>query len=600
MRENWISILNDEDDRTVCYGPNLRLSLSKLRNLISSIQTEIIRKKHEKWVLYETDRLRFICGLFSLLLCGRDVFVPSGRHDATITSLFESHTGPPIGLIGAFSDINSDIQVIFENLPDNPATQLTVAQRWGQVTFYTSGSSGDPKPIIKTAQQLYQEAALIQAQWGFSPTTTFVPLVTHLHMYGLIFSLLLPLVARASFYVPRVEGMWTATSPINVDEAGQVDNLVVVASPTIGRHCDEITELAEPKSLVRDDRPFPVSKVYSAGGKLTIANAERMANLFGCTVTEIFGSTETGAVATRERDTQSTCHSDPLWNLLPKLNAIVSDGKTNDMLEVGMPGEFAIWGGHVGGSENAPVATGDEVSFVNSRQFKLLGRNNQICKIEGKRIALDEYIRIAEKCDFVEEAIVLPHKKNKREMLLCGVQLSETGILNYQMHGKFNTDRVIREHLLKFLSATLVPRTIRYFDNIPRNQQGKITKEMLTELLVEPQLSEFPLLKNWHVDEDRAEITIVIPVALRYLSGHFDEMPVVPGVVLLHWVYCYCNEYLHCQLNSKEVNHVKFFKPINPGAQVNLILERNANGVKFLYKDRSDVKFAAGYISYMV
>ena len=552
----------------------------------------ILREKHRVWVLYDVDGMHFTCGLFALLLCGREVLVPSGGHENAIRSLLR----PGVGLIGNHPTINSVIRITSDEISlAAPSANLVFNGRWGQVAFRTSGSSGKPKFVVKTAQQLHQEAVLLQRQWNFSATTTFVPLVTHMHMYGLAVSLLLPLVCGASFYAPRFEGMWAATAPLDIDCLHHAHNLAVVASPTVGRSCVEISTLAEPGSLVHA-RPFPVSRVYSAGGKLTPKNAEKLAKLFGGTVTEIFGSTETGAVAIREHADESNQHDAHAWRLLPELKAVAFDGTADKIQKVGVAGELMVWGGHVGGSKESPVATGDEVLFLDDGRFQLLGRNTQVYKIEGKRVSLDEVVEFAELCDFVEEAIVLPHKKSSRELLLCGVRLSESGKLHYQKHGKFKTNQVIQKHLLTFLPTTLVPRTIRYLDEIPRNPQGKLAKDTLIELLVAPKLSEFPLLGDARVDENRVSLDLTIPSALIYLQGHFDREPIVPGVVLLHWVYYYSLEHLSRRLDPMRVNRVKFFKPIHPNDQITLILTRLPGGVEFTYLDSFGNKMASGII----
>ena len=109
--------------------------------------------------------------------------------------------------------------------------------------------------ITKSAEQLYLEVEKFNLICKPTSNTLFVPLVTHLHLYGLTFAFLLPLLARAGFYLPRNGGLLGVVEPITPDSGHPPDELVVVTSPTIGRHAEQISVLAESGSVSRDDRP---------------------------------------------------------------------------------------------------------------------------------------------------------------------------------------------------------------------------------------------------------------------------------------------------------------------------------------------------------
>ena len=184
---------------------------------INRLQAAIIKKGYQEWVLHDEDGFQFICAMFALLMSGRKILIPSSRNMAAIECLLE----PGVGFIGSHSDFQKriDIATSLDEKIEHPGTTVDVAcsRGWGQVAFCTSGSSGKPKLITKSAEQLYLEAENFNLKWQPSPTTLFIPLVTHLHIYGLAFAFLLPLVSGASFYLLRNRGLLGAVEPLTLD-----------------------------------------------------------------------------------------------------------------------------------------------------------------------------------------------------------------------------------------------------------------------------------------------------------------------------------------------------------------------------------------------
>lgn len=599
--EKWLRILND-DERVICEGPGQYHLLSQMRQKIHQLQVAINEQGYQTWVLYDDHGFRFICALLALLLTGRMAIVPASRNVAIIESLLQ----PGVGLIGSHAELVDRIDIVtsnnkeFENNPENnhQNIEVTPPRQWGQVAFCTSGSSGQPKIITKQAWQLFLEVENFHTKWLPLQTTLFVPLVTHLHVYGLTFAFLLPLFAGARFYLPFTPGLLAVVEPMTLTCEPSITSLVVVMSPTIGRQVTQIRRLAESGSIANHDRTVPISRIFCAGGKLTDMNAKQIINLFDCSITEIFGSTESGAVATREHH-QSSLVNTNVWQLLPGLSAVAKTdtGSANTPATVG---QFSVWGKHVGGSKQGPIMTGDNVKFVGHRQFQLLGRANDVCKIEGKRVSLSHVVEALENSKLVDEASVLPFEKHGKEILFCGVVLSERGKSNYRQSGKSVTDQLIREHLRKCLAPVLVPRVIRYLDKMPRNEMGKLPQQVLIDRLVNPALVTLPLIDNTNVSDIKLVLALTIPMELGFLRGHFDNAPIVPGIILLHWVHHFIDEYWECKINPAAVNRLKFSKPTRPGDQLLLVIQQVDDGVEFLYqgelKNKTQNKYAQGLI----
>ena len=132
---------------------------------------------------------------------------------------------------------------------------------------------------------------------------------------------------------------------------------------------------------------------------------------------------------------------------------------------------------------------------------------------------------------------------------------------------------------------------------MPHNETGKIPRHALVELLVNPVFADLPLIENVKSNRKELMISMRIPMELRFLRGHFESKPIVPGVVLLHWVYHFISEYWKLPMNPGLVNRLKFSKPLTPGDKLTLTIKQFGNEVEFLYQNEQKTKFSSGKIS---
>lgn len=58
--------------------------------------------------------------------------------------------------------------------------------------------------------------------------------------------------------------------------------------------------------------------------------------------------------------------------------------------------------------------------------------------------------------------------------------------------------------------------------------------------------------------------TLIVPRQHPSYAGHFPGNPVVPGVLLLHWV-CRAVEGVYCGHKVSAINSMKFLAPVRPG-----------------------------------
>jgi len=81
-------------------------------------------------------------------------------------------------------------------------------------------------------------------------------------------------------------------------------------------------------------------------------------------------------------------------------------------------------------------------------------------------------------------------------------------------------------------------------------------------------------------------LTLHIPTDLDYFKGHFDQAPILAGVVQLHWAVEYAKQYL--SMGTADVMNIqvlKFQEMILPGQNVVLTLtKKSAEKVLFSYQ----------------
>ena len=75
--------------------------------------------------------------------------------------------------------------------------------------------------------------------------------------------------------------------------------------------------------------------------------------------------------------------------------------------------------------------------------------------------------------------------------------------------------------------------------------------------------------------DDTVTLQLRVPENLYYFQGHFPAAPVLPGVVLTHWVMEYLSQYFSVDLTKfTGLSGLKFQIIIRPGYQLKLSLNR--------------------------
>ncbi len=343
------------------------------------------------------------------------------RFDAAITDHPEEMPG--VEIITPTTGNPDDLKPESLRDPDEPFLRL-----------FTGGSTGKPRVWSKSPRNLLAEAFYLRDKFELTSKDLFISTVPPYHIYGLLFSILTPLVSHARVLPEIYTFPQEIISTINRHKA-----TVLVSVPIHYR------------SLKVDNLSAPSLKIaFSSSGVLTRSDATHFLKKTGLGIHEIYGSTETGGIASRSigENTDSWKPADVVsWKLSGKRLAVRSDFVSSEMEKD--PEGFCV--------------TGDEVQPDKNGRFVLLGRADGIVKVAGKRVDLLDVQNKIQTLPTVRDAVViaLPAEKG-RENVIAALVACEL------------TEAQLRKMILEKLEPYAMPRRIKIVSSITRTATGKI------------------------------------------------------------------------------------------------------------------------------
>ncbi|WP_288380309.1 AMP-binding protein [uncultured Massilia sp.] len=490
-----------------------------------------LRTPSTQVALYHEDSLEFAASLFGAWLSGKTVWLGADALPATCAAL--------AGQVGAFWGAFP-----LEHAPGTPAPgddwqgEWTVpAPAFPALVVFTSGSTGAPTPIPKQLSQLTSEVMALEQQFGAAlGDAAILATVSHQHIYGLLFRVLWPLAEGRPVHAERHE------FPETLAPALALRPCVLLASPA---HLKRL-----PDHLDWHDGAGQLRAVFSSGGMLEEDAALHAAALLGRAPVEVYGSSETGGVAWRQRRVNE------IWTPLPGVQWRADD---EGLLEV--RSDFA---GPDGWQRLADRVEASGAGFV------LRGRADRIVKIEEKRISLDAIEAALCTGGLAREAKVLAVPAAGRQVLAAFVVPSREGQAVLDGEGRAALSARLRTGLAAGFEAVALPRRWRYLERMPVNAQGKTTQALLLALLDER--PRFPSMRVLEREVARMLLELTVPADLLYFDGHFSVAPVLPGVVQVDWAIHYGRRYFGLAPGFGGINALKFQQMIRPGQPVRLEL----------------------------
>jgi acyl-coenzyme A synthetase/AMP-(fatty) acid ligase len=384
-----------------------------------------------------TDRYRFAVGLAACLISDRVSLLPSTHTPQVIAQLALFAPDSICLTDDARCEIDLPKMHFTDSFPEAAAyevPEISVTQLAAIV--FTSGSTGAPVPYKKTWGLLAECVRNGAPRLGLldGRSHTLVGTVPPQHMYGFESTVLLALLSGNAFCAER---------PFYPAD-------VAAAVKQVPRPRALVTTPLHLRTLIGSEVGFPpIDVVVSATAPLSAKLAREVEDKYRTSLLEIYGSTETGQIATR-RTAQSA-----EWILWPGVKFTVTNHQV-----------FAH-GGHI--EQLTPMC--DVIEIVGDDRFLLHGRSADMVNVAGKRSSFG-YL-------------------NTQLNAIPGV-IDGAFFLREELSGSTGVERLaavvvapglsvarLTEHLRQRIDPVFLPRPLLIVDKLPRNATGKLPQQAL-------------------------------------------------------------------------------------------------------------------------
>lgn len=427
-----------------------------------------------------------------------------------------------------------------------PDEGLAWQPRWDDlaVRLYTSGSTGAPQSQPKSLRELASGALVLGERLaecvpgGIAALRHIVCSVPAQHMFGLETSVMLSI----AHGIPVLERR--PLLPADVQEAlGDAPGALWVTTPVHLRGMQRSGGIAGNCSAVLAST-MPLGAVI----------ARQVEDALHAPVLEIYGSTETGALALRR-----TAH-DTNWH---PLRGVSLESRADGALARGV--HFA-----------SPQSLADRVELHADGGFTLLGRQSDLIKIGGRRASLAGLNQLLTDLPGLDDGVFHQPTDAGDDARLCLIYA-----------GAELDAEAVRGWLRPRIDPVFLPRHLIRVARLPRSDSGKLPREALDRIHAQ-----------WRTAAAGAAPPACgfdVPAEHPCLPGHFPGRPIVPGVVLLERVMAHVEA--ATGQGIAQVQQSKFLSPLMPGEPAFAEFHRQGSQVGFSVSARrggASVTLASG------
>ena len=388
-----------------------------------------------------SDRYHFTVGLAAAIVSGKVSLLPP------------SHTAEMIGQLLRYApDVfclseqeQSSIALPQTLYPLAPAPlagafgipQIAARQRIAVV--FTSGSTGIPQPHAKTWGAVVHSVKAEAARLGLTADAgcTLIGTVPPQHMYGLESTVLMALLSGNA--LSNLQPFYPAD--ICAAIAAVPAPRVLISSPV---HLRTLLDSGLQHAKL--------ALVVSATAPLSTELAQNMEARCDAPLLEIYGSTETGLIATRRPTVGEE------WQLLPGIS-LIAQGE-----------QILAASAYI----TPPIAMHDLIVPTVADRFLLHGRTADLVNIAGKRNSLSNLNhQLNSIAGVVDGAFYMPDESSPDRVTRLAAFVVAPGL---------DAPRLLAA-LRVCIDAVFLPRPLIFVDKLPRNRTGKLPRAALQTLL---------------------------------------------------------------------------------------------------------------------
>ncbi len=428
------------ENKSLCYG-ELDFQSSKIAEQLKKLGV----KKNDNVAIKLSQNINYISAIFGVWKVGA-AYVPLG-------------VNTPFERAQKICDDCKVSAIIDENFLTEAEKLHPLGQRYqlgdNAISIYTSGSTGTPKGVSISHKQLEEFFKDIDSIFKIENETKFLSICSYtfsLHTLEVLY----PLFKGMTVYIANQDEKKDIYSIENFIEKNEIN---------IACFTPQILKLLSENSKT-------LKAVFTTGEQLYNISQKNYK------IFNIYGTTETLALAAFEIDGEY--QTAPIGKPIGKKKLYILDenGKNKDYGELYAEGLFASE--YINSHKDTEkyfvkkngknlFKTGDIARISQNGQFTIVGRIDDMVKINGQRVELaeiEENIRIYEK---IEEVVVKAYTDDIKQNFLCA----------YFTANKKVSTQELKEFLSTKLNSYMIPQYFIWIKEFELNENGKIDKTLL-------------------------------------------------------------------------------------------------------------------------
>ena len=556
---NRLFIENTDIDRNVFYKNEQPVSFKTYMDNVAKYANHFKTIDKDNVVIYIPDNLYlfYVC-FMAALQAGKDVILPALFTEQNSKPLLETTN---ILITDKFESFG-DFDIVNLDCENNTDWQFNdISERL--LYFFTSGSTGTPKRIKKQFKMLAAEVAFhgTTQKHLIEQNPVMISSVAPYHMYGLLWRFLFPL---ANSIVSDLDIVFTPEELQH--KQSRYDKVLFATTPSF---LDGITRYQNQYSFKNN-----CIGIFSSGSLLDTKTSTNAYQMFGASPYEIFGSTETGGVASRQQKNGQE------WTIFAPVKVSLTDN--NELL---IESDFSCAN---------PYLMSDVVEKTGDNTFLLKGRGDRMVKIAEERVSLPEMEEKLCAYNTIEKSYVSTLTSKDRTIICAVITLNDSGKEYIIKNGRHQFITELKQYLLNYFPNVVLPRKIRIVNAIPVNMQGKYIKSDITSMF-ESNVAE-PIMQNITKTDSLFCADLTFLKDSSYFGGHFPGHPILPGVIQIHFVMNFIKQFFNKEANNYHVLKLKFSNLILPDTIVHFELNK-INDKEFTFDySHNDKSYSKGKI----
>ncbi len=360
------------------------------------------------------------------------------------------------------TQIKGEFQGSITKTEDKPSDPLVYI-------IFTSGSTGDPKGVQISTEAIQSFTRWMSSDFGFTEKDVFINSavlsfdlsVFEVMTFGALGATLLlndkTTTSDPNLLLPRIEkykgSVWVST-PSFALVYSRIKNETSMNSVHSFLFCGEVLPHDLAQKLIIN---YPHTKVINTYGPTEATVATTLIEI----TQEILDKYNPLPVGVSKRESQLIIEDDEIIIVGPNVSmGYIENEELNKAKFVTINGQRAF-------------KTGDKGFLVDGMLF-FKGRNDDLIKLHGYRIELNEINSALNDLEYVVHGETLAlSRDNVVKKIVSLAKLTKDATV---------TADEVKKDLAKRLPDYMVPGDIRFIDEIPLNQNGKVDKKLLTEI----------------------------------------------------------------------------------------------------------------------